>query len=123
LLLAVGSTIYTLSYDATRFGATDIVPEYRSKEIKHSDGLIAPYAFEVRYESDSDLTLNVYLDGVLHTTRTLSSASTEEYQLLPAATPCNRIQWGVTLSAAQAASNTSVEIRSFTLSYKPVVRV
>lgn len=124
LLLSDGTDMWELDWDTHKFGTGNIVPEYRSKEIKFQDMLIMPYSFEIRYTSDTDFQLNVYLDGALWVTRTCASGTDiESFQKLPAAKPCNRTQYAITMSSTQAASNTSFEIRTFTLNYKPVERV
>lgn len=123
LYIGDGTDLYQMDYDESKFGSTGIVPVYKSKELKFQDHLIMPYAFEIRYNSDTAFTVKVYLDGVLWLTRTIASGDTEELQKLLAASPCNKIQYEITMTSAQAASNTTFEIRSFTLSYKAVARV
>lgn len=123
LLIGDGTNLYQLDWDTYRFGTGYITPTYLSKELKFADTLIMPYAFEIRYNSDTDFQVKVYKDGTLWVTRTIPSGDGNAYQKLPAAAPCNKLQYSITMGSTVVDDNTTFEVRSFNLDYKLAERV
>jgi hypothetical protein len=122
VLFTDGSAIYEFSDDATQFGSTDIVPYYKSRTVRIPGYLLAPVAYEIRYNSDTEVSLSLLLDGAEVTLpdQGLEAGDRHVENFLPAGLLADKLNFVLTLTSANAADNTTFEISEFNLKLKLV---